>query len=176
MRIGAAAARCAGPALRVNKTPRAIWAVSEKDLKSEPEAVLTVSVHAARRKPMGLLVLYGARMCSFQGARKWDRAAIGERIGDRGALYLARSRFFGGFDRFFSGLFRQTQRPQLRRLFANNPAVGLIFHHGLGAILGTLFLPKTRFCPGSSLARPGLSRFCRQSHSPSASKSALYHW
>ncbi len=56
MRIGAAAAPCAGPALRVNKTPRAIWAVSEKGLKNEPEAVSTVSVHAARRKPMGLLV------------------------------------------------------------------------------------------------------------------------
>jgi hypothetical protein len=38
VRIGAAAARCAGPALRVTKTPRAIWAVSEED-KSKPEAV-----------------------------------------------------------------------------------------------------------------------------------------
>src|SRR5208282_1405950 len=94
MRISAAAAPCAGPALRVNKTPRAIWAVSEKGLKNEPEAVLTVSVHAARRKPMGLLVLYGARMCSFQGAPQWGRADGGKRTGDRKLIIPCPRRFF----------------------------------------------------------------------------------
>lgn len=100
MRIGAAAARCAGPALRVNKTPRAIWAVSEKGLKSEPEAVLTVSVHAARRKPMGLLVLYGPPMCSFQGTPKRSRAAGGKRTIAREPYTLPAAVFLAGSTAF----------------------------------------------------------------------------
>ena len=100
MRIGAAAAPCTGPALRVNKTPRAIWAVSEKGLKNEPEAVLTVSVHAARRKPMELLVLYGPRMCSFQGAPKRRRTASGKRACNRVPYTLPVAVFLAGSTAF----------------------------------------------------------------------------
>lgn len=84
----------------MNKTPRAIWAVSEKGLKSEPEAVLTVSVHAARRKPMGLLVLYGPPMCSFQGAPKRSRAAGGKRTIAREPYTLPAAVFLAGSTAF----------------------------------------------------------------------------
>jgi hypothetical protein len=67
VRIGAAVARCAGPALRVNKTPRAIWAASEK-VKERAGSRFNGSVHAARREPKGLLASYGPPVCSFQGA------------------------------------------------------------------------------------------------------------
>ena|ERR1700683_2235647 len=50
-------------------------------------------------------------------------------------------------------LFCQSKRFQFLGLFPYQAAVGLIFHHGLRAVLGTLFLPETCFGAGSHLIR-----------------------
>src|SRR5215831_6616018 len=52
-------------------------------------------------------------------------------------------------------LFGQSKRLQSLRLFTNLSDVGLIFHHSLFALFGTLFLSETCFGAGSSLIRFG---------------------
>src|SRR5436190_634408 len=69
-------------------------------------------------------------MCSFQGAE----------------LKLARALLVGR-------LFGQSKCLQFLGLFPHQAAVGLIFHHRLGALLGALFLPETCFGTGSRLIR-----------------------
>jgi hypothetical protein len=49
----------------------------------------------------------------------------------------------------------QSKRIQWLRLFTNYTAVGLIFHHCLCALFGSLFLPETYFGLGSGLIRSG---------------------
>src|SRR6202051_2300541 len=85
----------------------------------------------------------------------------------------APSGFAGQLTRLVGGFFGQSKRLQALGFFANNFAVGLIFHHRLGAVFGALHLLETCFGAGLGLIRPRLARFCRQCLLPLTKSPAL---